>query len=70
MRRAVRHMCTVSEATDTAAMMASSPSQSEWFEARWNREGGADADEERERDAPVHRRDQLAPSALAQIAQG
>jgi hypothetical protein len=36
-RRAVRHMWMVSEATDTAAITASRPSHNAWFEARWNR---------------------------------
>ena len=34
---AVRHMCTVSVATDTAAARASTPSQSAWLAACWNK---------------------------------
>jgi hypothetical protein len=34
---AVRHMCTVSVATETAAASASTPSQSAWFDACWNK---------------------------------
>ena len=51
-RRAVRHMCTVSDATDTAATSASTPSQSAWFEARWNRYAAPMLMNERERDRP------------------
>jgi hypothetical protein len=34
MRRATRHMCTVSDATEIAAASASTPSHNAWFAAR------------------------------------
>ena len=36
MRCACRHMWTMSDATSTAATRARMPSQSAWFDARWN----------------------------------
>ena len=51
----------------TAATSASTPSQSAWFEARWNRYAAPMLMQHRERDAPVHGGHQLAPPALAQI---
>ncbi len=64
---AVRHMCTVSDATDTAATMARMPSHNAWFDACWNRYAAPMLSSTDNADAPVHGGNQLAPAALAQI---
>jgi hypothetical protein len=56
-------MCTVSEATDTAATIASSPSQSDWLWAWEN----SQAEHDGESDAPVHGRNELAATAFLQV---
>ena len=68
-RFAVRHMCTVSEATDTAATNARTPSHKAWFLAWKNSQAAPMLRQRRRRDAPMNRRNQLGAVALAQIRQ-
>ena len=62
-------MWTMSEPTSTAAISASTPSHSAWFEARWNSTAAPMLTRIESRDAPVHGWDQLSPPALAQVGQ-
>ncbi len=69
MRLPVRHMWMVSVATSTAAMIASSPSHSAWFAARWRSQPATTLTHDRRDHAPVHRRRQRGASGLAQVGE-
>ena len=68
-RLPARHMCTVSEATESAATSASTPSQSAWLVAARSRTPAPMLSDHRERDAPVDRGNQRAAPGLLEVGQ-
>ena len=69
MCRPARHMCTVSEATSTAATMARMPSHRAWFRARRQQDPGADAEQDGDADAPVNRGNQLPAAGFPEVGE-
>ncbi len=62
-------MCTVSDATDTAAAEREHPFPQRLISRLIEQPSGPDAQHNRRGDAPMHRRNQLGPLALAQIGE-
>ena len=70
MCRPARHMCTVSDATRTAATSASTPSHNAWFVACDSRTPAPMLSSDRGDDAPVDRGDERASGPSSEGRRG